>query len=50
MGSEEFIAKHTEGMGEKAQLVKDVAIDDSGYEEFLRGQVEGRTNGQGSNY
>ncbi|WP_217972114.1 hypothetical protein [Staphylococcus xylosus] len=51
MDSEEFISKYTEGMDEEeAQSVKDMAKDDSRYEEFLRGQVEARTNGQGGNY
>ncbi|MEB7507578.1 hypothetical protein [Staphylococcus xylosus] len=49
--SEEFISKYTEGMDEEeAQSVKDMAKDDSGYEEFLRGQVKARANGQGGNY
>lgn len=51
MDSEEFISKYTEGMDEEeAQTVKDMAEEDSGYEDFLRGQVEARQNGQGGNY
>lgn len=51
MDSEEFISKYTEGMDEEeAQSVKDMAKGDSGYEDFLRGQVEARQKGQGGNY
>ncbi|MBL0377878.1 MULTISPECIES: hypothetical protein [unclassified Staphylococcus] len=51
MDSEEFISKYTQGMDEdEAQTVKDMAEEDSGYEDFLRGQVEARQKGQGGNY
>lgn len=51
MDSEEFMSKYTEGMdSEEAETVRDMAQDDPGYEDFLRGQVEARQNGQGGNY
>lgn len=51
MDSEEFLSKYTEGMdSEEAETVRDMAQDDPGYEDFLRGQVEARQNGQGGNY
>lgn len=51
MNSEEFLSKYTEGMdSEEAETVRDMAQDDPGYEDFLRGQVEARQNGQGGNY
>lgn len=51
MDSEGFMSKYTEGMdSEEAETVRDMAQDDPGYEDFLRGQVEARQNGQGGNY
>lgn len=51
MDTEEFMSKYTEGMDpEQAEIVRNMAQDDPGYEDFLRGQVEARQKGEGGTY